>query len=262
MTSIRSDLDLAVALADAADLLSLDRYLASDLQVSAKPDLTPVTEADQAVEQMLRATLASERPFDLIVGEEFGGDGALAPGRRWIIDPIDGTKNYVRGVPVWATLIALAEDDELTLGMVSAPALGRRWWATKGGGAFTSDVNGDIRQLQVSAVSHISDASFSFSDSVGWDRYPCGPSALERIVQQAWRARGYGDFLSHVLVAEGAVDLAAEPTLEPWDVAALVPIVTEAGGLMTGFDGAPCLSSRAGLTSNGLLHGWALELFR
>lgn len=257
-----TDLDLALELADKADKLSISRYLATDLEVAAKPDLTPVTEADKAVEQMLRASLMSERPNDLIVGEEFGGDALASSGRRWIVDPIDGTKNYVRGVPIWATLIALADGDEIVVGVVSAPALGRRWWAAKDMGAFTSDVNGEVRQLRVSAVERIEDASFSYSDPVGWDRYANGERALKIMMSTAWRTRGYGDFLSHVLVAEGAVDIAAEPTLEPWDVAALVPIITEAGGRMTGFDGSNCLSARAGLSTNGHLHDWALTELR
>ena len=185
------------------------------------------------------------------------------PVRRWIVDPIDGTKNYVRGVPVWATLIALADADGIALGFVSAPALGRRWWATRDGGAFTRDVDGSTRAIHVSAVANVSDASFSFSDAVGWDLHgEAGPTGLQTLVSSAWRTRGYGDFLSHMLVAEGAVDIAAEPQLAPWDVAALVPIVEAAGGRMTGYDGRSCLESGSGLTSNGLLHDYALGLFR
>lgn len=260
MIDLATDLELALALADDADVVSMSRYLARDLQVSTKPDTTPVTEADHAVEQLLRSRLAEARPFDLIVGEEFGGDAANDPVRRWILDPIDGTKNYLRGVPVWATLIALADEVGPAVGVVSAPAMGRRWWATRGGAAFTRDVDGSTRQIHVSGVRVVGDASFSYSDAVGWDRYvERGPKALETFIAETWRSRAYGDFLSHMLVAEGAVDLAAEPTLEPWDVAALVPIVEAAGGRMTGFDGQPCISARAGLTSNGLLHDWALS---
>ena len=262
-SSLEADLVLAVQMADAADAQSMARYRASDLRVETKPDLTPVTEADQAVERLIRDMLAAERPDDLIVGEEFGGDDALTPVRRWIVDPIDGTKNYVRGVPVWATLIALADADGIALGFVSAPALGRRWWATRDGGAFTRDVDGSTRAIHVSAVGSISDASFSFSDAVGWDLHgEAGPTGLQTLVSSAWRTRGYGDFLSHMLVAEGAVDIAAEPQLAPWDVAALVPIVEAAGGRMTGYDGRSCLESGSGLTSNGLLHDYALDLFR
>lgn len=261
--SLTADLELATQLADAADQQSMLRYRASDLRVETKPDLTPVTEADQAVEKLIRAMLSEARPDDVIVGEEFGGDAALTPVRRWIVDPIDGTKNYVRGVPVWATLIALADEQGIALGMVSAPALGRRWWATRGGQAVTRDVDGSTRTIQVSAVSQISDASFSFSDGVGWEIHgEAGPAGLQTLVSSAWRTRGYGDFLSHMLVAEGAVDIAAEPQLAPWDVAALVPIVEAAGGRMTGYDGRSCLESGSGLTTNGVLHDYALGLFR
>ena len=261
--SLQADLELALSMADAADVQSMARYRATDLRVETKPDLTPVTEADQAVERLLRDALEAQRPDDLIVGEEFGGDAALTPVRRWIVDPIDGTKNYVRGVPVWATLIALVDADGAAVGVVSAPALGRRWWATRGGAAFTREVDGSTREIRVSGVSSVSDASFSYSDAVGWDRHgEAGPRALQTLIADAWRTRGYGDFLSHMLVAEGAVDIAAEPQLAPWDVAALVPIVEAAGGRMTGYDGRSCIESGSGLTTNGLLHDYALDLFR
>ena len=261
--SFDEDLQLALTLADAADVQSMARYRASDLRVETKPDLTPVTEADQAVEKLIRDALATQRPDDLIVGEEFGGDAALTPVRRWIVDPIDGTKNYVRGVPVWATLISLVDAEGPAVGVVSAPALGRRWWAIRGGAAYTRDVDGSTREIRVSAVSNIGDASFSYSDAVGWDRHgDAGPRALNTLIADAWRTRGYGDFLSHMLVAEGAVDIAAEPQLAPWDVAALVPIVQAAGGRMTGYDGRSCIESGSGLTTNGHLHAYALDLFR
>ena len=261
--SPEEDLELAHQLADAADKQSMARYRASDLRVETKPDLTPVTEADKAVEQLIRTMLSAARPDDGVVGEEFGGDAALEPVRRWIVDPIDGTKNYVRGVPVWATLIALADEAGIAVGLVSAPALGRRWWATRGGTAYTRDVDGSTRAIHVSAVANIGDASFSFSDGIGWEVHgEAGPAGLQTLVSSAWRTRGYGDFLSHMLVAEGAVDIAAEPQLAPWDVAALVPIVESAGGRMTGYDGRPCLESGSGLTTNGVLHDYALGLFR
>jgi histidinol-phosphatase len=252
-----SDLALALAMADEADVRSMSRYRADDLVISTKPDSTPVTEADEAVERMIRATLAEQRPDDDVVGEEFGGD--TGDGRRWIVDPIDGTKNYLRGVPVWSTLLSLAIDSEVVVGVVSAPALGRRWWAAEGAGAWTRDVDGSVRRLRVSAVSHIADASFSFSDAVDWDRHSSTPGALQRIIDATWRQRGYGDFLSHVLVAEGAVDIAAEPTLAPWDMAALVPIIQEAGGRATGFRGGDPLEQLSLVCTNGLLHDVALE---
>jgi len=261
-----AELALAWELADIADEISLSRYLASDLQVETKPDLSPVTEADRAVEQALRAAIASRFPADVVAGEEYGGvaDGVIPDGRIWIIDPIDGTKNYVRGVPVWATLIGLVVDGQPTLGLASAPALGRRWWAVAGGGAWTqtrlNGVDGDPRRLQVSAVSALADASFSYSDRVGWEQRTS--TGFDELVGQAWRTRGYGDFYSHLLVAEGAVDIAAEPELNPWDVAALIPIITEAGGSITGYDGSPALTAGGAFTTNGLLHEVTAKLLQ
>lgn len=261
MSTYAAELAFALELAVEADKLSMSRYRATDLRVETKPDATPVTEADKAVEELIRQRLAARFPDDEIVGEEFGGDGATLPVRRWIVDPIDGTKNYLRGVPVWSTLIAFADETGLQVGVVSAPALGRRWWAASGQGAFTQDVDGSQRQIHVSAVSALSDASFSYSDAVGWDLHgPQGPAALATLTATCWRTRGYGDFLSHMLVAEGAVDVAAEPQLAPWDVAALVPIVIEAGGSMTAYDGSECLHGLSGLTTNGALHSQVLGL--
>lgn len=243
------DLDLALELADAADRLSMSRYRASDLRIDTKPDSTPVTEADRAVEQALRETLATHRPDDAVIGEEFGSAGSS--NRTWILDPIDGTKNYLRGVPVWATLIALRDTDGIAVGVVSSPAMGRRWWASRGGGAFTLDPGSQVpRRLHVSAVASLADASFSYSDSAGWSERG---ARLEGLIDATWRQRAYGDFWSHVLVAEGAVDVAAEPSLELYDLAALVPVITEAGGTATGYDGGSPLSAGCLLTTNGLL---------
>ena len=264
--SLTDDLQLALRLAEVADSLTMPRFRAADLQVTAKPDLTPVTEADLAAESALRAVLAQERPHDLIVGEEEGGT-LTVPGRRWIIDPIDGTKNYVRGVPVWATLIALVEGpgaatDPAIVGVVSAPALARRWWAARGQGAWcTSPGDASPRRMQVSGVTSLSDASFSYSDENGWAAAG-GADALAHLRGRIWRSRAYGDFWSHMLVAEGAADISAEPELNPWDVAALVPIVEEAGGRMTSFDGSPALGGPgSAIATNGVLHAEALALF-
>ncbi len=248
-------------MARAADAITMDRFLATDLQVATKPDLSPVTEADRATEHALRDLIAAHRPNDSVVGEEFGGSGPgeLPDGRAWIIDPIDGTKNYVRGVPVWATLIGLVVDGVPVLGMVSAPALGRRWWGSSGGGAWATALGCAPRQLQTSTVAQLRDASFSYSDRAEWiahDRI-AGFDALGKAV---WRTRAYGDFYSHVLVAEGAVDIAAEPKLNVWDMAALVPIVVEAGGRLTGFDGSPALAAGCAVTTNGLLHRSVLDM--
>lgn len=250
------DLTLALKLADQADIITMSRFRALDLRVDAKPDSTPVTEADQAVEQYIRDELLSVCPNDGVIGEE-QTDTGLKANRQWIIDPIDGTKNYVRGVPVWATLIALSENGELKLGVVSAPALGRRWWAVTGGGAFTKDVDGKVRTIHVSDVAKISDASLSYSDAVGWTGYE---SALSDLQDATWRSRAYGDFWSHVMVAEGVVDIAVEPELSVWDMAAFIAIVHEAGGKVTGFDGSDSLTHKSAVTTNSVLHEDALHV--
>lgn len=252
----RADLDLALRMAEVADAITLARFGALDLVVDTKPDLTPVTEADHAAERALRDLLAQERATDGVLGEEFGSTESVTD-RQWIIDPIDGTKNYVRGVPVWATLIALVEAGEVTVGVVSAPALARRWWAGIGLGAWTTALGSAPTQLTSSGVLSLTDASFSFSDAIGWGAARAG---LDALLQGTWRQRGYGDFWSHMMVAEGAVDIAAEPELGPWDIAAIVPIVQEAGGRITAFDGSPALAGGSAVTSNGHLHEQTLNL--
>ncbi|MBV9594299.1 MAG: histidinol-phosphatase [Actinobacteria bacterium] len=247
------DLALALSLADAADLISTARFGATDLLVESKPDLTPVTDADRAVEESLRARLAHARPSDEVVGEEFGGPAVSDTGRRWVIDPIDGTKNYVRAVPVWATLIALMDGPEVTVGVVSAPALGRRWWAARRAGAWASTFGGPPRRLRVSGVSRLPDASLAYSSLGGWGEIGRREAFLG-LLDRVWRSRAYGDFWSYMLVAEGAVDLAAEPDLSLWDMAALVPIVTEAGGRFTSLSGRPGPHESSAAASNGLLH--------
>ena len=256
---MNSDLELALQMADVADELSMSRYRALDLSVETKPDFTPVTEADRAVEVALRELLASKRPADGVIGEEFPNTNEAAS-RTWIIDPIDATKNYVRGVPVWGTLIALAIDGEPVVGVVSAPAMGRRWWASPEDGALTQDVDGSIRSLKVSAVRDLADASFSFSDSVGWEAL--GSNVLSRITSSVWRSRGYGDFWSHLLVAEGAVDIAIEPELQSYDMAAFVAIVLASGGTVTGANGQDPLIAGNAVTTNGLLHSVVLDLIK
>ena len=247
------DLALALELADRADEVTLSFYRRPDLQVEAKADSTPVTEADRAVEELMRSILAERRPEDAIVGEEFGGEESI--GRRWIIDPIDGTKNYLRSVPVWATLIALADGDEVTVGVVSAPALGRRWWAARGMGSWTQGIEDEEpRRNAVSRVDALPEASFSFSDGVAW---PDG--GLARVMDTTWRSRAYGDFWSHMMVAEGVVEIAAEPELSIWDIAALVPVIEEAGGRITAFDGRALHEGIGAVTTNGVLHDAVLR---
>ncbi|MDT5004131.1 MAG: histidinol-phosphatase [Mycobacterium sp.] len=249
MTQVADDLALALEMADAADALTLDRFGALDLRVDTKPDLTPVTDADESAEELLRASLTAHRPDDSVFGEELGGTPAFT-GRQWVLDPIDGTKNFVRGVPVWCTLIALLVDGTPVVGVVSAPALGRRWWAGAGEGAFTSF--GDAkRRISVSGVDDLASASLSFSDLTGWgDRR----SRFLDLTDEVWRVRAYGDFWSHCLVAEGAVDIAIEPDLKPWDLGPLDLLVREAGGTFTNFHGESGPHGVSAVSTNGRLH--------
>lgn len=245
------DLEFALGLADLADAISFDRFHAVDLVVSMKPDMTHVTDADRAVESAIRESITTNLPSDAIYGEEFGTLGDSP--RQWIIDPIDGTANFVRGVPVWSTLIALAVDGVPVLGVVSAPALGRRWWAASGLGAFTRHIDGSEHSIHVSAVSELSDASVALS---GFDRFDAEGKldhyiALSRAV---WRTRDYSDAWPYMLVAEGAVDVAGEFDLQPYDMAALFPIIAEAGGRLTAMDGAEGPWHGSALATNGLLH--------
>jgi histidinol-phosphatase len=252
----RDDLALALALADRADTLTRARFGAIDLRVDTKPDLTPVTDADRAVETGAREVLARDRPGDSVVGEEFGGTTTFS-GRQWVIDPIDGTKNFVRGVPVWASLIALLDDGVPVVGVVSAPALQRRWWAARGRGAFVSVEGEAPRRLAVSAVSRLDSASLSFSSLSGWAQRGSRDRFIE-LTDAVWRVRAYGDFLSYCLVAEGAVDIAAEPEVSVWDLAALDVLVREAGGNFTGLDGAAGPHQGSAVATNGLLHDQVL----
>jgi histidinol-phosphatase len=268
LVDLQDDLALAHALADLADAISLDRYQAQDLVVTTKPDNTPVTDADRAVETAIREALATHRQTDGLVGEEFGSDKGTS-GRYWVIDPIDGTKNFMRGVPTWATLIALVQVDlsgteEVIVGIASAPGLARRWSAAKGHGAFVrfnagsvDDLSEDLeastneKKISVSKVAKLSDASISYSDFVGWgDRL----EPFQKMLANAWRTRGIGDFWSHMLVAEGAVDVAIEPSLAVWDMAALDIIVREAGGSFTNTAGQNGPFGGSGVSTNGVLH--------
>ncbi|MBZ5740600.1 histidinol-phosphatase [Nocardioides mangrovi] len=254
-TDYTDDLRLAHVLADDADSITESRFKALDLHVMSKPDLTPVTDADQAVEESIRRTLGRVRSRDAITGEEQGSSGHSQ--RRWIIDPIDGTKNFVRGVPVWATLISLAVDDEVVLGVVSAPQLQRRWWASTGNGAWTGRSLLKATRCQVSDVRRLEDASLSYASLSGWEERG-QLDDFESLMRRCWRTRAYGDFWSYMLLAEGAVDLAAEPELEVYDMAALDVIVREAGGRFTSLDGTDGPFGGNALASNGHLHEAAL----
>ncbi|MFL6130430.1 MAG: histidinol-phosphatase [Mycobacteriales bacterium] len=250
------DLSLALALADVADELTMARFLTQDLVVETKPDATPVTDADRAVERALRELLGRRRPSDAVIGEEYGeSDGGP---RRWVVDPVDGTKNFVRGVPVWATLIALMEADEVYVGVASAPALGRRWWASRGQGAWAGTVGGEPRRLRVSGVGELTDASLSYSSLQGWQG--AGRAGLLELDSIVWRSRGYGDFWQYALVAEGAVDIAGEPEVSLWDLAALSVLVEEAGGRFTDLAGRRGPAGGSGMATNGLLHDEVLRL--
>jgi histidinol-phosphatase len=259
MSPEADDLRLALALAAEADSLTLSRFGALDLRIDTKPDLTPVTDADHDVEVILRKRLEYHRPDDAVLGEELGGTKVLT-GRGWVIDPIDGTKNFIRGVPVWATLIALLENGVPTLGVVSAPALQRRWWAAAGQGAFAAVGVEPPRRLRVSSIDELAAASLSFSSLSGWavrglrDRFIA-------LTDDVSRVRGYGDFYSYCLLAEGAVDIAVEPEVSTWDLAALDILVREAGGAFTDLAGRPGPHGGSAVATNGLLQEAVLTRF-
>jgi histidinol-phosphatase len=255
MAGYADDLALAHLLADTADSISMGRFRALDLRVDSKPDLTPVSDADTAVEQAIRSTLARARPRDGVLGEEFGHtEAAAGPGsRRWVIDPIDGTKNFVRGVPIWGTLIALLEGDVPVAGLVSAPALGRRWWGAIGHGAFAGRHQHQATRIGVSKIRRLADASFCYASLNEW----ANTGRLDAVIElslAAWRSRAFGDFYGSMLLAEGALDVMVEPELSLWDVAALIPIVTEAGGSITDLSGRPPADKTAAIATNGPLH--------
>jgi len=261
--TLAEDLAVALTLAGEADLIAMERYRSQDLDVQLKPDRTQVTDADKRVERMIRSHLASARPQDSVFGEEFGdeaglGDGAGSdPHRRWIIDPIDGTSNFVRGVPVWGLLLALVVDGVPQIGVVSAPALGRRWWGATGHGAWMQQDGGEPRRLAVSGIDELAEASLSYNSLKGWDE--AGHlDALLSLSRAVGRTRAYGDLWSYMLVAEGAIDIAGEYDLKPWDIAALVPVVREAGGRVTTVTGGDPLDDDSILVSNGLLHDRAV----
>lgn len=254
--SLRTDLALALRLADAADAQSLPRFEAADLEVSTKSDKSHVTDADLATERAIRDTLQTERPDDGIFGEEFGAQGSTH--RQWIIDPIDGTANFLRGVPLWGTMIALAIDGVPQVGVVSMPAIDRRWWAAAGTGSWTT-TGGEPRQLRTSSVSSLADASVSFQSIAQWSDAGRLDSLL-KIAANVWRDRAYGDVYAYMLLAEGRIDMVAEFDVKEYDIAAAVPIVREAGGRMTAADGTETISTRSTLATNGRLHDDFLKL--
>ncbi|MDR6198100.1 histidinol-phosphatase [Microbacterium sp. SORGH_AS428] len=255
--SFSDDLALALRMADAADAVAMSRFDAADLSIEVKPDASYVTEADIATEKAIRAILSAERPDDAVLGEEFGSAGDSA--RQWIIDPIDGTHNYLKGIPIWATLIALAVDGVPRVGVVSQPSIGRRWWAAQGEGAWTNG-GAQPRRLAVSTVDSLDRSSVSFQSIAQWD--DAGHlDGLIRLSRTVWRDRGYGDAWPYMLLAEGRLEMVAEFDVKEYDIAALGPIITEAGGRMTAFDGTDSLSTRSVLATNGALHQSFLDFF-
>ena len=257
--SYADDLSLALALSANADLISLDRFTSVDLEVTTKPDRTPVTDADKAVEQSIRSGIEAARPHDSILGEEFGTQGSGS--RQWIIDPIDGTANFMRGVPIWATLIALAVDGVPVVGVVSSPALGKRWWAAKGHGAWAQPHGEAATQIRVSGVASVGDASLSYNNIQGWDAAGRLDSLID-LQRAVWRARSIGDAWAYMLVAEGHLDAAGEWDMKPYDIAALMPIVEEAGGRFTSLNGVEGPWDGSALATNGLVHDAVLGYIR
>lgn len=266
-TDLAADLALALELAERADAVSIARFRAMDLAVTTKPDRTPVTDADREVERVIREGLTAARPEDGVLGEELGTSDGTGAGihRQWIIDPIDGTANFLRGNPIWGTLIALAVDGVPVVGVVSSPALEQRWWAARGHGAFTARTGAhhdrDARPMRVSGVETLADAVVSYNSLPGWD--DAGRlDGLLALARASWRARAIGDMWSYMLVAEGVLDVAGEFDLQPYDMAALQPIIEEAGGRFTSVDGEAGPWHGSALASNGLLHEEALALVR
>ncbi len=254
--TLRADLDLALRLADAADAASLPRFDAADLDVRMKADSSHVTDADLATERAIREVLLAERPGDGILGEEYGTAGPTT--RQWIIDPIDGTANFLRGVPIWGTLICLATDGVPQVGVVSMPALGRRWWAARGLGAWTATDAGK-RRLATSPITALDEAAVSFQSIAQWEDAGKREELL-RLASRVWRDRAYGDVYSYMLLAEGRLEMVAEFGVKEYDIAAVVPIVEEAGGRMTSFDGEATIAAGSALATNGVMHEAFLEL--
>jgi histidinol-phosphatase len=253
-----ADLTLALELADLADSITLEHFRASDLEVATKPDLTPVTEADTTVERTIRGRLESLRPRDGVLGEEYGDSGTGE--RRWIIDPIDGTMSYVRGLPFWATLLALEDGGGVSVGVVSAPALHRRWWAARGGGAWLDDgLAPEPRRIHVSAVADLADAHLCLSAATEWEAIGRLDAILE-LERRCWRTRGYGDLWSYMFVAEGVLEIGLDPKASVWDLAAMQVVVEEAGGRFSDLAGATRLDGGNAVATNGLVHDAVLEI--
>lgn len=256
--SLEAELALALELADIADAITLPHFRNTSLEVERKADRTEVTVADRGSESAIRSELASRRPHHAVLGEEEGLIGPEGATARWIIDPIDATSNFVKGIPAWATLIALELDNDMAVGVCSAPALGRRWWAMRGGGSYA-----DGQPIRVSSVATLNEAHLSHAGTANFRTFrgDRGHEAITHLAAQVWRERGFGDFWMHMLVAEGAVDIAIEPIVSLWDLAAVQIIVEEAGGRFSSLDGRPSPDGGSALSTNGLLHDAVLALF-
>lgn len=258
MSKTLTDLELALSLADLADSISLPRFRALDLKIDTKPDLSPVTDADQAVERAILDQLKISRPGDAVLGEEFGTSGNA--NRCWIIDPIDGTANFVRGVPIWASLIALSVEGKPVVSVVSAPAMGLRWYGSPETGSVAVGLDGKKRQLSVSRIGKLEDASLSYNNLKLWQ----SSGKLEKLLElssRVHRTRAYGDFWSYMLLAEGALDIVAEHDLKIYDIAALVPIVEQAGGSFGDLSGELSEQSSSVLATNSLLQDQLVKFF-
>lgn len=263
MPDLEADLQFALRLADAADAISGARFRANDLHVTTKPDRTHVTDADQSVERAIRELIEAERPGDEVLGEEYGSEGGdpHAAHRIWIIDPIDGTHSYERGLPMWGTLIALVVDGEPVVGVASSPALGKRWWASVGGGTWASESGREPVRVRVSGIGTLADAAISYQSIQQWDR----SGHLDHLIalsRSVWRDRAYGDVWAYTLLAEGLIEVVAEFGLHPYDIAALVPIVEEAGGRVTAADGGAVLWDGSAVATNGAVHDEVIALLR
>ncbi len=266
------ELRFALELADLADAQTLHRYEARSFTIDRKADRTEVTEADRGAETAISDHLVTHRPLHGLYGEEHGKTGDRTSAWQWIVDPVDGTSNFVRGIPVWATLIALTYNGEVVVGVVSAPALGRRWWAALGRGAFWGPV-GPTRStspptasaalaMRVSAVDNLAEAQVCVTFSAGWDKIGL-TGELVALQQNSYRARGFGDFWQHMLVAEGAVDIAIDAIgLQPYDLAAVQIIVEEAGGAFTDRTGRRTYEADSAISSNGMLHDAVITRLR
>ncbi|WP_296197941.1 inositol monophosphatase family protein [uncultured Microbacterium sp.] len=258
MTDLADDLAFALRLADAADAVAMGRFDAPDLNIATKADASFVTEADLATERAIRELIVSERAGDSVFGEEFGDAGAAH--RRWVIDPIDGTSNYLRGLPMWGVLIALEIDGIPSIGVVSVPALGRRWWSAVGLGAWTNDPTGGApRSIRVSDIDSVDRASVSFQSIAQWDEAGQLPGLIA-LTRAVWRDRGYGDVWPYMMLAEGRIELVAEFDVKEYDIAAVAAIVREAGGTFTSFEGEDRLDAGSSFATNGELHDALLAI--